>query len=444
MGSLQQTGVPTFGGVSFGEGAPPPDFSGRINQNVNDLLVQILQGNPNGPAPGSPQAEQLARIAATPGSAIVNNGGIFSAAPGMPGANRGFSAAMQGNDPATGNPLAGAPNPNRETRTSGPYVAVAPAIAPAVLSGIAPGGLSDTAPYPRPNQDIEDQIAYGQEQANAGNVPSFSRGGTTSARKFVVGDSPDGLPNEEVIENPTGAKLKVTSPRLSLVEQQLGIKLPPPGGSHRREATGLDHSTLQFYKRIARQERRRAFDGLFLEGTEYFDWPGDLGIYEKGKEIRKRMEDAGASAQEIERVVGRNNDFRFALPITEDEEFDEYIRERRGHRELEDSGELPHFAFGTDSALQPANASTAINPLTQSGDQPFLDRIRAIRTGISNPAPVPGGGFNVGFQNVLPSLRERFIKGQQSRFGVPIADQLAEINRFRLPTIDRNQVNFSI
>jgi len=85
-----------------------------------------------------------------------------------------------------------------------------------------------------------------------------------------------------------------------------------------------------------------------------------------------------------------------------------------------------------------------VNPLTQSGDQPFLDRIRAIRTGISNPAPVPGGGFNVGFQNVLPSLRERFIKGQQSRFGVPIADQLAEINRFRLPTIDRNQVNFSI
>lgn len=85
-----------------------------------------------------------------------------------------------------------------------------------------------------------------------------------------------------------------------------------------------------------------------------------------------------------------------------------------------------------------------VNPLVQGGDQPFLDRIRQLRQGVDSSAPIPGGGFNVGFTNVLPSLRERFIKAQQSRFGVPIADQLAEINRFRLPTLDRNQVNFGI
>ena len=85
-----------------------------------------------------------------------------------------------------------------------------------------------------------------------------------------------------------------------------------------------------------------------------------------------------------------------------------------------------------------------VNPLTNPEDEPFLERIRRLRQSTDVTPPLPGGGFNVGFQNVLPSLRERFIKGQQSRFGVPIADQLAEINRFRLPTFDRNQVNFSI
>ena len=197
-------------------------------------------------------------------------------------------------------PSVPAPNPNRETRTSGPYVAVAPAIAPAGLSGIAPGGLSVTATNLRPNQDIEDQIAYGDAVSAA----------------------------------------------------------------DRSYAAGLS-GTLPHLRQTADVMAANGFSGTVTEPTTF--------------------------------VVGENG---------------------------------------------PENVQ--VNPLTQSGDQPFLDRIRAIRTGISNPAPVPGGGFNVGFQNVLPSLRERFIKGQQSRFGVPIADQLAEINRFRLPTIDRNQVNFSI
>lgn len=72
--------------------------------------------------------------------------------------------------------------------------------------------------------------------------------------------------------------------------------------------------------------------------------------------------------------------------------------------------------------------------LATAADNPFLDRIRALREGVDFPDLNP---FDVSFRNRLPTIRELFFRGRQAKFGVPVRDQLAEEARFRLPGTSR-------
>ena len=83
-------------------------------------------------------------------------------------------------------------------------------------------------------------------------------------------------------------------------------------------------------------------------------------------------------------------------------------------------------------AKAPTASSRTAKPITA------LRRFRRVDT----TPPIPGGAFNVGFQNVAPTLQQRFFVGLQSRFGVPQQDLLAEADRFRLQGLDRNSLAF--
>lgn len=82
---------------------------------------------------------------------------------------------------------------------------------------------------------------------------------------------------------------------------------------------------------------------------------------------------------------------------------------------------LPRFAFGTDSLVTPQ-------------DQPYLDQVRDIRTNTEYPELNP---FSTMFATVAPSMRDRFFAGRQLRYGVPVGDQQAEEQRFRIPGVAR-------
>lgn len=99
------------------------------------------------------------------------------------------------------------------------------------------------------------------------------------------------------------------------------------------------------------------------------------------------------------------------------------------------TGGMPRFATGTD----PFNVNSAV----QDSDRPYLDRVREIRDNVEygedylNP-------FDVAFERNAPSQTSRFFAGRQTRWGIPIADQVAEFNQFRLPGTSRGAMNLGV
>lgn len=84
------------------------------------------------------------------------------------------------------------------------------------------------------------------------------------------------------------------------------------------------------------------------------------------------------------------------------------------------------YAYGTDpSGIAPE-------------DLPFLDQVRQLRQSQDVTPPIAGGYFNVGYQNVAPSLRAAYANSFQTRYGIPTTDITAEANRFAVPGLDRN------
>ena len=74
-----------------------------------------------------------------------------------------------------------------------------------------------------------------------------------------------------------------------------------------------------------------------------------------------------------------------------------------------------------------------INSVVLPSDQPYIDRIRRVRSGVDTSNPLGVGPFNTRFNTLAPSLRNRYFAAQQTKYGVPAEDVAFEEQRFRVP-----------
>lgn len=91
--------------------------------------------------------------------------------------------------------------------------------------------------------------------------------------------------------------------------------------------------------------------------------------------------------------------------------------------------DMPRYAFGTGyESIQPTPA-----------DDPYMQEVRRIRQNVQFPQLNP---YDVQFGFTPASLRSRYFAGMQTRFGVPIDDQMQEQQRYALRGTSRGAVNF--
>ena len=78
-----------------------------------------------------------------------------------------------------------------------------------------------------------------------------------------------------------------------------------------------------------------------------------------------------------------------------------------------------------------------INQVVQQSDQPYLDRISAIRSGVDTSNPLGIGPYNTKYRNLAPSLQNRQAASYQTAFGVPTQDFFAQEQQYRVPGASR-------
>jgi hypothetical protein len=76
-----------------------------------------------------------------------------------------------------------------------------------------------------------------------------------------------------------------------------------------------------------------------------------------------------------------------------------------------------------------------------SGLTPIQNEVKDARTNIKYAKLNP---FDVGFETALPTIMENYWKGRESEFAIPVADQIAEWQRFRQPGGFSSQVNIGV
>jgi hypothetical protein len=78
-----------------------------------------------------------------------------------------------------------------------------------------------------------------------------------------------------------------------------------------------------------------------------------------------------------------------------------------------------------------------VNSMILPADQPYIDRIRKIRSGVDTSNPLGIGPFNTQYRTLAPSLQRRQAAAYQTAYGVPTEDFFAEEQRFRVPGSSR-------
>jgi hypothetical protein len=78
------------------------------------------------------------------------------------------------------------------------------------------------------------------------------------------------------------------------------------------------------------------------------------------------------------------------------------------------------------------------------GDIPFVDRVRMLRQSVDTSDPLGVGPYNTKFSFLAPSLQQRSLAGKQTRWGIPIQDQQAQINQYALKGVNRGQFSFGL
>lgn len=224
---------------------------GRLNLDTNDQIRQILT-NPadflfrafttrgeESPFPQVTQGDLITRLRDEIGKALDLGSDVASATPPVapPVAPRitkefqvGALTGEQFSDPSRLNAVpAGAPAGRLASRDTGAQevaqaateaglsreeaaLAAQQSLNQTIANSAAPGAGD---PNSFLNRMLAKELAAKRSSAGRGDFETFEHGGSTQARRLIVGDSPDNKENEEVIENPTGAPLRIRSKRFS-------------------------------------------------------------------------------------------------------------------------------------------------------------------------------------------------------------------------------------
>jgi len=126
------------------------------------------------------------------------------------------------------------------------------------------------------------------------------------------------------------------------------------------------------------------------------------------------------------------------MPHTSGAQHDRRAASVRGSRDRgkrKQAAPLPAFAYGTIE--DPLGTG-----LVTKEDQPYIDRIRAIREGVDVRPPVAGGYYNVGFSRQAPTLQTSYFKALQDRYGIATQDTAAEADRYRLRGASRGAFSY--
>jgi hypothetical protein len=212
----------------------------------------------------------------------------------------------------------------------------------------------------------------------------FARGGMTNAPMFMTGDSPSGAPtgNEEVIVNPTNAPIKV---------------IPNPRNAMPGMASGQGVAN--------RSDRASEVLAMLAAGQR----PQVSPMFAGGQPPQATPMPYAGQRPQMNPMLGQ-----------------------MGYHRMPDgsmmAGAMPRFAMGT---IMPDEAVTA-------ADRPYIDNVLNFRRNATVPDFNP---FDVGFRNVNPFSRASFFAGRQTRYGIPMAAQEFEAQRYAVPGQSRSTMS---
>jgi hypothetical protein len=351
----------------------------------------------------------------------------------------------------------------------------------------AKGGLTPTATSAAPSADqwggyIDPQTgrwvpypgSFGYGQYNSGTLKGGHPGGPA-----IVGDSLDNRPNPELVQEPGAPPYTVSRPTY--------VPNMPPGTNVVPFRSDMRQRGLQ---RPA-SGRGTAFTKgdvgwvppMYATGTPVYTAPDGRQLNEQQNATRLARKSQRVQARQGWRQTHPNQPYNPVLPS-----WASTAEQRARERELERQAAMGYAArtnrdysgaqwWRSDDGVQRYATGTfdSEGPVPPPGNQP--------PPGTTNPAtpapapvpgdeylpPVTGGGgatnpaADTAWRQLLqevydqrtgakyaelqpmdprwgmisPTVRERFLKGRADRFGIPIGDQEAEINRFALPGVGR-------
>lgn len=241
----------------------------------------------------------------------------------------------------------------------------------------APGGTIDPATgryVPRPGTYGFGQYATGTQGGHPGGP-------------FIAGDSLDAAPNPELVQMPGQPPFVVSEPTLMS---------GPPGTN-----------VIPFRRDMRLRGLSRGQGGIpaYARGTRPINGGGGT--------LGGQQPVPPAGAPPITKPI---DDYRKSPPLNP--------------TPAPPATPKPPTAGGGGGVMPPAPKPPAGDaPMSDADWQALMDEVYDTRTGAQYRDLDP---YDPRWPFVAPTVRERFLKGRQARYGVPVEDQLAEINRYAL------------
>ena len=246
------------------------------------------------------------------------------------------------------------------------------------------GGMGQTGSIVRtPNNAGGDPLQRKPRDFSEWKFPMFAEGGMTRAPMFMVGDSigpnPWGQANPEMIQNPTGAPIRVTPiPRFAY-----GTELASLGPVGRAPGVRITAPT-NTWDRPKQRSWDRPHSGRSI----------DYGDDDRSSQIPPPPPAPSPPAPD------------------------------------------PAPPSSTVPVTTPGTVGSGLDLGITAADRTLMDEVLALRTGI-NQLESPGYIYNLDFWNQLPTWQKAYALGLQAKYGIGAEDWQAEAARNRLAGMGR-------